>query len=179
MKRIIVSVCTAVFIAGNAGLNAYAAEKPEISAKSAVLISADTGEIIYSLNCNQKLPMASTTKIMTTMLCLESGNLYEEFEVDGDAIMVEGSSMGLQKGDIVTKYALCCGMLLPSGNDAANATAVKLAGSLENFAVMMNEKAKELGLRERDTVHRLMTWRFLHVRHSKMIFFVKYVPHQV
>lgn len=146
MKRIIVSVCTAVLIAGNAGINAYAAEEPEISAKAAVLISADTGEIVYSVNCNEKLPMASTTKIMTTMLCLESGNLYEEFEVDGDAIMVEGSSMGLQKGDIVTKYALCCGMLLPSGNDAANATAVKLAGSLENFAVMMNDKAKELGL---------------------------------
>ncbi len=146
MKRIIVSVCTAVLIAGNAGLNVYAVEEPEISAKAAVLISADTGEIVYSLNCNQKLPMASTTKIMTTMLCLESGNLYEEFKVDGDAIMVEGSSMGLQKGDIVTKYALCCGMLLPSGNDAANATAVKLAGSLENFAVMMNDKAKELGL---------------------------------
>ncbi|MDE6102702.1 MAG: D-alanyl-D-alanine carboxypeptidase [Ruminococcus sp.] len=146
MKRIIVSVCTAVLIAGNAGLNVYAVEEPEISAKAAVLISADTGEIVYSLNCNQKLPMASTTKIMTTMLCLESGNLYEEFEVDGDAIMVEGSSMGLQKGDIVTKYALCCGMLLPSGNDAANATAVKLAGSLEDFAVMMNDKAKELGL---------------------------------
>lgn len=146
MKRIIVSVCTAVLIAGNAELNVYAVEEPEISAKAAVLISADTGEIVYSLNCNQKLPMASTTKIMTTMLCLESGNLYEEFEVDSDAIMVEGSSMGLQKGDIVTKYALCCGMLLPSGNDAANATAVKLAGSLENFAVMMNDKAKELGL---------------------------------
>ena len=146
MKRIIVSVCTAVLISGNAGINAYAVEEPEVSAKAAVLISADTGETIYSVNCNEKLPMASTTKIMTTMLCLESGNLYEEFEVDGDAIMVEGSSMGLQKGDIVTKYALCCGMLLPSGNDAANATAVKLAGSLENFAVMMNDRAKELGL---------------------------------
>lgn len=54
--------------------------------------------------------------------------------------------MGLQEGDIVTKYALCCGMLLPSGNDAANATAVKLAGSIENFAELMNDKAKEIGL---------------------------------
>lgn len=122
------------------------AAEPEISAKAAVLISADTGEIIYERNSSQKLPMASTTKIMTALLCLESGDLYEEFVVDSNAIMVEGSSMGLQKGDIVTKYALCCGMLLPSGNDAANAAAVKLAGSISDFAVMMNDRARELGL---------------------------------
>lgn len=146
MKKIVISICAAVLVSCNTAMDVRAIDKPEVSAKAAVLISADTGEIIYSVNCDEKLPMASTTKIMTTMLCLESGNLYEEFEVDGDAIMVEGSSMGLQKGDIVTKYALCCGMLLPSGNDAANATAVKLAGSLEDFAVMMNDKAQELGL---------------------------------
>ena len=146
MKKIVVSICAVMLLPAFSAMDVNAVNEPEISAKGAVLISADTGEIIYSVNCDEKLPMASTTKIMTTLLCLESGNLYEEFEVDGDAIMVEGSSMGLQKGDIVTKYALCCGMLLPSGNDAANATAVKLAGSLENFAVMMNDKAKELGL---------------------------------
>lgn len=146
MKKIVISICAAVLVSCNAAMDVKAIDKPEVSAKAAVLISADTGEIIYSVNCDEKLPMASTTKIMTTMLCLESGNLYEEFEVDSNAIMVEGSSMGLQQGDIVTKYALCCGMLLPSGNDAANATAVKLAGSLEDFAVMMNDKAQELGL---------------------------------
>ncbi|MBQ4534287.1 MAG: D-alanyl-D-alanine carboxypeptidase [Ruminococcus sp.] len=122
------------------------AEEPEISAKAAVLISADTGEIIYEHNSSKKLPMASTTKIMTTLLCLESGGLYEEFVVDSEAIRVEGSSMGLREGDIVTKYALCCGMLLPSGNDAANAAAVRIAGNIEDFAVMMNVRAREMGL---------------------------------
>ena len=124
----------------------YGAEKPDISAKAAVLISADTGEVVYALNCNEKLPMASTTKIMTTLLCIESGGLYDEFIVDSDAIKVEGSSMGLQEGDIVTKYALCCGMLLPSGNDAANAAAVKIAGSIEDFAELMNERAASIGM---------------------------------
>ncbi|MDE7098378.1 MAG: D-alanyl-D-alanine carboxypeptidase, partial [Ruminococcus sp.] len=131
------------------GLNisdVYADDKVEVSAKAAVVISADTGEILFEHNCNEKLPMASTTKIMTTLLCIESGNLDEPFIVDSDAIHVEGSSMGLQEGDTVTKYALCCGMLLPSGNDAANATAVKLAGSIENFAEMMNDRSKEIGL---------------------------------
>lgn len=140
---IIVAVTVSLMIPRH---RAYAAEKPSVSAVGAVLISADTGEILYSVNCDKKLPMASTTKIMTTLLCLESGNLYEEFTVDSEAIKVEGSSMGLQDGDIVTKYALCCGMLLPSGNDAANAAAVKIAGSIEAFADMMNERARELGL---------------------------------
>lgn len=124
----------------------HAASEPEISARAAVLISADTGEIVYAKNCTEKLPMASTTKIMTTLLCLESGGLYDEFVVDSDAIKVEGSSMGLQEGDIVTKYALCCGMLLPSGNDAANAAAVRIAGSIERFAEMMNDRARKIGL---------------------------------
>lgn len=128
------------------GITVCAAERPEVSARAAVLISADTGEIVYSENFSEKLPMASTTKIMTTLLCLESGGLYDEFTVDSDAIHVEGSSMGLVEGDTVTKYALCVGMLLPSGNDAANAAAVRIGGSLENFAVMMNDRAKELGL---------------------------------
>ena len=122
------------------------AEVPEISAKAAVVISADTGEIVYEKNCREKLPMASTTKIMTALLCIESGGLDVPFVVDSEAIKVEGSSMGLQEGDIVTKYALCCGMLLPSGNDAANAAAVRIAGSIPAFAELMNEKARALGL---------------------------------
>ena len=146
MKRLI-SVTTAVLLM--AGLHfpaAHAEEAPEISAKAAVVISADTGEIVWSHNSGEKLPMASTTKIMSTLLCIESGGLDEPFVVDSDAIHVEGSSMGLQEGDIVTKYALCCGMLLPSGNDAANAAAVRIAGSTERFAELMNARAQSLGL---------------------------------
>ena len=147
MKRLI-SIFTAVALTAFnfTEICAFGAEKPDISAKAAVVISADTGEVIYALNCNEKLPMASTTKIMTTLLCLESGGLYDEFVVDSNAIKVEGSSMGLCEGDTVTKYALCCGMLLPSGNDAANAAAVKIAGSISAFAELMNERARKMGL---------------------------------
>ena len=147
MKRLI-SIFSAWMLAAGCfrGVYAHGAEKPIVSAKAAVVISADTGEVVYALNCNEKLPMASTTKIMTTLLCIESGGLYDEFVVDSDAIKVEGSSMGLQEGDIVTKYALCCGMLLPSGNDAANAAAVKIAGSIDAFAELMNERAASIGM---------------------------------
>ncbi len=146
MKKTAVIFTVVLFASGLHIPDAHAVEEIEVSAKAAVVISADTGEVLYSKNSDEKLPMASTTKIMSTLICLESGNLYEPFTVDSDAIHVEGSSMGLQEGDIVTKYALCCGMLLPSGNDAANATAVKIAGSIEAFADLMNEKAREIGL---------------------------------
>ncbi len=115
-----------------------------VSASAAVLIEAGTGKIVYAKNQNEKRAMASTTKIMTTLLTLESGDLDEEFTVDPDAIKVEGSSMGLQEGDIVTKRALCYGMMLPSGNDAANSAAIRVGGSFEKFAQMMNERAAKI-----------------------------------
>lgn len=119
----------------------------DTSAQSAILIDVDNGRVYYEKNADAVLPMASTTKIMTALVVLESGmNLDEFFVVDSSAIMVEGSSMGLQKGDKVTLRSLCYGMLLPSGNDAANAAAVRVAGTVENFCSMMNERAKEMGL---------------------------------
>lgn len=120
--------------------------QPDVSAKACVLIEEKTGKILFEKNSAEKLPMASTTKIMTTLLCLESGGLDDEFVVDSQAIKVEGSSMGLMEGDVVTKRALCYGMLLPSGNDAANAAAVKIGGSIEKFAEMMNKRAEEIGM---------------------------------
>ncbi len=119
---------------------------PDTAAAAHILIDAQTGQIICGKHENQKLPMASTTKIMTTLLTLESGNLDDPFVVDAEAIHVEGSSMGLQEGDVVTKRALCVGMLLPSGNDAANAAAVAVAGNISSFLQQMNRRAAEIGM---------------------------------
>lgn len=118
-----------------------------VSAKAAIVIDADTGEIIYGKNESEKLPMASTTKIMSTLIVLEQGDLDEEFTVDADAIKVEGSSMGLKEGYKVTLRKLCYGMMLPSGNDAANAAAVRISGSVDKFVELMNERAEEIGLK--------------------------------
>ena len=114
--------------------------------KSQPSLQATTREVFFAQNETEPLPIASTTKIMTTLLCLESGDLDTPFPVDNNAIQVEGSSMGLVEGDIVTKRALCYGMMLPSGNDAAGATAVKLAGSYEAFAEQMNQRAEQIGM---------------------------------
>ncbi|MCC8135198.1 MAG: D-alanyl-D-alanine carboxypeptidase, partial [Ruminococcus sp.] len=83
MKNKFISIALSLLIAVNIipRIDSYGDDKPSVSALAAVLISADTGEIIYAVNEKQKLPMASTTKIMTTLLCIESGNLYDEFVV--------------------------------------------------------------------------------------------------
>ena len=122
------------------------AEDVVTNAKGAILYEPESGRVVYSKNMNQRLQMASTTKIMSAILTIESGDLDEPFTVDSEAIKVEGSSMGLIEGDTVTKRALCYGMLLPSGNDAANAAAVATSGSVEAFVSLMNRKAGELGL---------------------------------
>ena len=116
------------------------------SAASAILINADTGTVLYAKNENEQRAIASTTKILTALITLESGDLDTQFVVDSNAIKVEGTSMGLREGDIVTRRDLCYGMLLPSGNDAANAAAVNIAGSLSAFADLMNKKAQALGM---------------------------------
>lgn len=134
-----------MFIAANLVVEC-SATAPDSSAKSAILIEAETGTVLYAKDIHTQRPMASTTKIMTAILTIEAGDLDSEFTVDPLAIMVEGTSMGLQKGDRVSRRDLLYGIILPSGNDAANAAAVSVAGSIPAFVQMMNDKAKELGL---------------------------------
>lgn len=118
----------------------------DTSASCAVLMEAQSGEVIYQKNEHEKRSMASTTKIMTSLIALENADLKREFKVSGDMLKVEGTSMGLLDGDLVSFEDLVYGMLLQSGNDAANVTAVKLGGSVEDFAQIMNERAKQIGM---------------------------------
>ena len=117
-----------------------------VSAKAAVVLNGDDGEVIFSKNDDQKLPMASTTKIMTGLLLCEYGNFEREITVTEKMLMVEGSSMGLLPGDKITLHDLLYGLMLASGNDAANVIAYVLGGSIDGFVNQMNQKAKELGL---------------------------------
>lgn len=141
---IAISLCFSFVIQASA----LESDAPSLKAQNgAILITADTGEVVFEQDADMQASMASTTKIMSTMLALESGNLDEQFVVDSQAIKVEGSSMGLVDGDQVTMRDLCYGMILPSGNDAANAAAVKIAGSINDFVEMMNKRAKEIGMK--------------------------------
>lgn len=118
----------------------------EVNAEAAVVMDADSGRLLYAQNPDKRLANASTTKIMTALLTLEQPDQDRYFTVDSDAIQVEGTTMGLQPGDSVTLHQLAAGMLLPSGNDAANAAAVEIAGSEGAFVRLMNQRAAELGL---------------------------------
>ncbi len=120
----------------------------EVSAKSAVLMCADSGQILYAKNEDAKMPMASTTKIMTALLALESLPLNRQITVGNEVLSVDGTSLGLKPGDILELYDLVCGMMLSSGNDAANAVAVAVSGSVEEFVSLMNTRAREIGMKD-------------------------------
>lgn len=120
-------------------------EELHLSARSCILIDANTGRILYEKNPHIKMPMASTTKIMTALVALEHGNLEDEVKIPKDAVGIEGSSIYLREGEVVTLEDLLYGLMLRSGNDAAVAIAIYIAGNLDNFVELMNQKAKELG----------------------------------
>lgn len=142
-KFIIILVSFAVIL--NFGINANAME---LSAQSVVLVDVSNGQIVYENNAGVELSMASTTKIMTAIITVEYIETYgdKSFTITEEMVSVEGSSMGLKQGDEISLSSLVVGMLLPSGNDAATSAAIYIAGDLENFAVMMNEKAGAIGM---------------------------------
>ncbi|MCF6462054.1 D-alanyl-D-alanine carboxypeptidase family protein [Clostridium sp. Cult1] len=119
--------------------------KPDINAQSAILIDAQSKRVLASYNPHTKLPIASTTKIMTALLALENGELYDKINVDINAVGIEGSSIYLEEGEVITLEDLLYGLMLRSGNDSAVAIAEYLGKNIEDFVKMMNEKAKNIG----------------------------------
>lgn len=121
---------------------------PGVSAQGAVLIDAYDDTVLMAQLANTRLPMASTTKIMTAIVAIENCDINKKVKVSDEAIGVEGSSIYLQKGEILKMEDLIYALMLESANDAAVAIAVEVAGSVEKFADMMNKKAEELGLKD-------------------------------
>lgn len=124
----------------------FALESGDLSAVSAVLYCKETGDVIFEKNSDRSLSMASTTKIMTSVLALECNTPYREVEITAQMVNVEGTSSGLKAGDKIQLADLVYCMLLESGNDAANSVAIAVGGSFEGFAEMMNDKASEIGM---------------------------------
>lgn len=118
---------------------------PPITAKSAVLIEARTGKVIYAKDAESRLYPASTTKMMTLLVALEKGNLADVVTVGPHAAGTEGSSMELEAGDRLRLEDLLYGIMLVSGNDATIAVAEHVAGSVGEFTVRMTKKAAEIG----------------------------------
>jgi D-alanyl-D-alanine carboxypeptidase (penicillin-binding protein 5/6) len=116
-----------------------------VSAKSAVVMEASTGRVLYQKNAHEKMPMASTTKIMTALVAIENGSLSDVVTVGPNASGIEGSSIWLSAGETLTLSDMLFGLMLASGNDAAIAIAEHIGGSVEAFVDMMNAKAREIG----------------------------------
>ena len=116
------------------------------NSKAECVIELESRRILYESNGETRLPMASTTKIMTAITVLEHcKDLETPFEIPNEAIGVEGSSIYLKEGDKYSVSDLLYGLMLRSGNDSATALALKVGGSLANFSLLMNKTAQKAG----------------------------------
>lgn len=145
MKKTIAFICIISVLCLSAPA-AFAAA-PGNSAGAAILVHADSGQVLFSQNADNQMLIASTTKIMTALVVLENCDPDEKVDILNEYAAVEGSSMYLKPGGEYTVRDLLYGMMLASGNDAATALACHAGGSIEGFAGMMNAKASELGLK--------------------------------
>ena len=126
---------------------------PNVTARSAIVIEASTGHVIYSRNADQRMFPASTTKMMTLITALESGRLDEIVTVGPNADGAEGSTLWLNAGEKIPLRELLYGMIMVSGNDAAIAIAEHLSGDVPNFTALMTRRAKELGAKDTQFVN--------------------------
>lgn len=140
MKKLFAALLILILFAPTA----RASEDFSVDAKAAVLIDADSGRVLFAQNANERLPMASTTKIMTAILALEQCSLDETVTASKNAHGVEGTSIYLSEGESLSMEHMLYGLMLRSGNDAAVAIAEHVSGSVDAFVAEMNAKAKTL-----------------------------------
>ena len=119
-----------------------------VSAEKAIVLDAVTGRVLYEKNADQQALIASTTKIMTALIVCEQCNVLDRMRIPKEAVGIEGSSMYLQEGEVLTLQELLYGLMLSSGNDAAVALAIYCGGTVEGFAELMNDKAHTLGMND-------------------------------
>ena len=147
-KRLVILLATIFSLTFPFPLSISAEESspPSVSAQSAILIDGQNGAVLFEKQADLRLPMASTTKIMTALVALENLSLDTVITVDPRAVGVEGSSVYLVAGEQLTLEQLLYALLLESANDAATAIAIGVAGSVEKFADLMNQTAADMGL---------------------------------
>ena len=117
-----------------------------VSARRAYVLDAVSGRELFARNEDQRSLIASTTKIMTALIICEQCNVLDRMRIPKEAVGIEGSSMYLKEGEVLTLQELLYGLMLSSGNDAAVALAIYCGGTVEGFAELMNDKARNLGL---------------------------------
>ena len=142
MKRLIAGMAAVLL----AAVLVFPLKVGAISAASAIVYDAGTGRVLFEKNAHSQSLIASTTKIMTALLVSENCNVLDRVRIPKEAVGIEGSSIYLQEGEILTVQELLYGLMLHSGNDAAVALAIYCGGTVGGFVELMNEKAHKLGL---------------------------------
>lgn len=129
-----------------AAISFFPVEAQAVSAEHAIVMDAATGRILFERKADEKSLIASTTKIMTALVICEQCNVLDRMRIPREAVGIEGSSLYLREGEVLTIQELLYGLMLQSGNDAAVALAIYCGGTVEGFAQLMNDKARSLGL---------------------------------
>ena len=142
MKRILTGMAAVLL----AAISFLTCKADAISADHAILLDATTDRVLFEKDADSKALIASTTKIMTALVVCEQTNVLDRVRIPKEAIGIEGSSMYLREGEVMTVQELLYGLMLHSGNDAAVALAIYCGGTVEGFAQLMNDKAHRLGL---------------------------------
>lgn len=154
--KIILSVLllTLAFNCLSINSNGFYAEEISSNAKSMVVIEQDSGRILYQKDCEKKLPMASTTKIVTALTVLNNcKNINEEVVINDKAVGIEGTSIYLRKGEKLSVKELLYGLILASGNDAATALAYHIGKDIPTFCKLMQETALKCGAKNTNFVN--------------------------
>ena len=144
MKRIMAGMAAALL----AAVLFFPFQAAAVSANSAILMDVQSGRILYKKNEHDRSLIASTTKIMTALVVCEHCNVLDRMTIPQEAVGIEGSSLYLKEGEILTIQELLYGMMLRSGNDAATALAIYCGGTIEGFAELMNDTARKLGMKD-------------------------------
>lgn len=142
MKKRIAGMAAALL----AAVSFFPCRAQAVSAQSAIVVDVTTGRNLYEKNAGQQSLIASTTKIMTALIICEQCNVLDRMRIPKEAVGIEGSSMYLREGEVLTIQELLYGLMLQSGNDAAVALAIYCGGTVAGFADLMNDKAASLGM---------------------------------
>jgi D-alanyl-D-alanine carboxypeptidase (penicillin-binding protein 5/6) len=126
---------------------------PQITAGSAILLDAHTGKVLFELNADQRRPVASTQKLLTSLIVAESGDLDHKVHVEASDTWAEPTMLYIKPGDVYSRYDFMNVLLVHSMNDVARALARDNAGSIEAFAARMNAKAAQLGMHNSNFVN--------------------------
>lgn len=132
----------------NIGVNAKNKDniKFKVNARCAIALDKESGTVLYEQNAYELVPMASTTKILTSLIAIEQGNLDKKVTISKKAASIRGSTVGYKENEEITLRELTFGLMFKSGNDAAIAIAEELGGSIEGFSEIMNHYARGIGI---------------------------------